>query len=366
MTASTATAPDLAPTASRPDAPARRSGSRGVDVSVTGLTVIGPFIALAIAIPLLWGRLVSVRDLAIAAALYAVSGLGIAVGYHRLFTHRAFTANRPLKIALAAAGSMAVEGSVIGWAANHRRHHRFSDRPGDPHSPNLSGTGPARRFRGMVHAHVGWLFREDGTDPERYVADLMADRDLVLMGRLWGVFAVGSLVVPFGLGWVLSGTLTGAVVTFLWAGVVRMALLHHVTWSINSVCHTFGRRPFRTRDGSRNVAALSVLSFGESFHNLHHAYPVSARHGVLPHQVDLAAATIKWFERAGWATDVHWPEATRLVALRTGGSAPAGPPSARRPSAVAEPSGGPTGRGLVMTGVRRSSVDELDELGERE
>lgn len=295
--------------------PAPRAGP-GTAGLLTGVTVIGPVIALAVGIPLLWGRLVNVRDVAIAAGLYAVSGLGIAVGYHRLFTHRSFTANRALKVALAAAGSMAVEGSVIGWAANHRRHHRFSDRAGDPHSPNLPGDGSRSRLGQLLHAHVGWLFREDTTERRRYVPDLLADRDLVMVGRLWGFFAVGSLALPFVLGWVISGSVAGGLTTFLWAGVARMLLLHHVTWSVNSVCHTIGQRPFRTRDHSSNLAALSLLSFGESFHNLHHAYPVSARHGVLPHQVDTAAAAIRCFERAGWATDVHWPDRSRVLALR--------------------------------------------------
>ncbi|HKY14216.1 MAG TPA: acyl-CoA desaturase [Microthrixaceae bacterium] len=281
---------------------------------VTTLIVVGPVIAIGVSIPLLWGHLVSLRDVLLAAVFYLVSAAGVTVGYHRLFAHRGFAPNRWLKIALAAAGSTAVEGSVIGWVTAHRQHHRFSDTDGDPHTPNGFGTGARARFRGLLHAHVGWLFSPPDMSCAE-AADLAADRDLVRIARFWGVFAVGWLVLPFGVGWLLSGTLMGAITAFLWAGVIRMMLLHHVTWSINSLCHSFGRRPFRTRDQSTNLAVLGVLSMGESFHNLHHAYPRSARHGVLPHQLDPSAGLIRAFERLGWATDVHWPDPARVAAL---------------------------------------------------
>lgn len=284
--------------------------------TLTAIIVGGPVVALGVSVLLLWGELLSTRDVVIGAALYFVSGFGISVGYHRCFTHRSFRPNRPLKILLAAAGSMAVEGSLIGWVAAHRRHHRFSDREGDPHSPHLHGPGLRARLRGFAHAHVGWLFTDPGTPGEHEAGDLRADGDLVWISRHWALFAVGSLVLPFVLGLLISGTLLGALTTFLWAGVVRMSLLHHVTWSVNSICHTFGRRPFRTRDRSSNVALLAVPSMGESFHNFHHAYPASARHGALPHQVDSAAALIRFFERAGWATDVNWPPPARISKLR--------------------------------------------------
>ncbi|HKY17226.1 MAG TPA: acyl-CoA desaturase [Microthrixaceae bacterium] len=279
---------------------------------MTTLIVVGPPLALIAGVAAFWGDLIGARDVVIGATLYAITALGVTVGYHRLFTHRAFTANRPLKVALAAAGSMAVEGSVIGWVAIHRRHHRFSDRSGDPHSPH----GDGGMLRGLAHAHVGWLFTADPPDEQAFAADLQADRDLRWIARRWGWFAIGGLVLPLGLGWMLSGTVTGALRTFLWAGLVRMMLLHHITWSVNSICHTLGRRPFPTRDQSRNVAWLSVLSLGESFHNLHHAYPQSARHGALPHQVDGGATAIRLFERLGWATQVCWPDPQRLIALR--------------------------------------------------
>lgn len=327
MTASTLVRQDVPSTVPRPLAPPADPIAPPIGVILTGIIVVGPVVSIAVAIPFMWGRLVNLRDITIAMALYAVSAIGITVGYHRLFTHRSFSAIRPLKIALAVSGSMAVEGSVIGWAANHRRHHRFSDRVGDPHSPNLAGNSARSRLGGLAHAHLGWLFRADATDRDHYVPDLLADGDLVAIGRLWGVFAVGSLVLPFGLGWAISGSLSGGVSTMLWAGLVRMLLLHHVTWGVNSMCHTYGRRPFRTKDRSTNLAALSWLSFGDSFHNLHHAYPSSARHGVLPHQWDGAAATIRWFERLGWASGVRWPDPERLAALRRGSSEPTAPGS---------------------------------------
>jgi stearoyl-CoA desaturase (delta-9 desaturase) len=285
--------------------------SRGI----TAFLIVSPIVAVAISVPLLWGHAVHLSDLVLAALLYGITGHGVTVGFHRLFTHRGFTPKRPLKIALAVAGSMAIEGSVISWVANHRRHHVHSDRPGDPHSPHVSASGPLGAVRGFVHAHVGWLFTGDPTSSERFAADLVRDRDLRRIDALFPLWAVASLALPFALGWLWSGSLVGGVTAFVWAGLLRMALLHHVTWSVNSICHMVGRRPFRTDDRSRNVGVLSVVSFGESWHNLHHAYPSSARHGVGRGQMDSSARLIHWFEKAGWATNVQWPTAPRLATL---------------------------------------------------
>ncbi len=290
-------------------------GSQFAARLLTAVIVVGPGVALGVLIPLLWGDIVNLRDILVAVVLYVITGHGIAVGFHRLFAHRSFRPNRAVKLALAGAGSMAIEGSVIGWVAAHRRHHRFSDHAGDPHSPHGFGTGLRAQLRGLAHAHVGWLFSADATSEEKYAPDLIADPDLVKMSRLWPVFAIGSLVLPFAVGWLLSGTVMGGLTTFLWAGVVRMVLLHHVTWSVNSICHVYGPRPFRTKDQSTNVALLSVLSMGESFHNLHHAYPTSARHGVGRHQIDSSAGVIRLLERAGWVTDVKWPTPARVASL---------------------------------------------------
>ena len=211
---------------------------------ITGALVVGPFVALALVVPLLWGNTVHLRDLVMAAVLYAVSGFGVTVGFHRMFTHSSFRANRGLKIALAVAGSLAVQGSIVSWVANHRRHHMFSDQEGDPHSPHRFGDDAAGLVRGFFWAHVGWLFAGDDSPAERFAPDILRDRDVVVIGRLFPLFAVLSLAGPFALGWALSGRFGGGVTAFLWAGLVRMALLHHMAWSTNSVCHMFGSRPF--------------------------------------------------------------------------------------------------------------------------
>lgn len=282
---------------------------------ITLALIVSPIVAVAVALPLLWGHAVHLRDLVIGGVLYLVTGHGITVGYHRLFTHRGFKPRRLLKIGLAVAGSMAIEGSVVSWVANHRRHHVHSDKPGDPHSPHEGRRGVVGPVRGFVHAHVGWLFANDPSAPERYAADLLRDRDIAVVSTLFPVWAVASLALPFGIGWLWSGTFGGAITAFVWAGVVRMALLHHVTWSINSVCHMVGTRPFATDDQSRNVRFLSLVSLGESWHNLHHAYPASARHGVGRGELDSSAGLIRLFEKAGWATNVRWPTAPQLAAL---------------------------------------------------
>jgi stearoyl-CoA desaturase (Delta-9 desaturase) len=294
---------------------------RALERAITCLIVFGPLLAVALAVLHFWGHGVGARDVALAVVLYAVTGHGVTVGFHRLFAHRSFKARRPLKIALAVAGSMAFEGAVIGWVANHRLHHTFADRPGDPHSPVAEGSGVAARWRGLWHAHMGWFFRPPAMAETRYAPDLMADRDLRVVSRLFPLWCVVSLALPFAIGWAWGGGLASAATALLWAGGVRVCVLHHVTWSINSVCHAFGRRPFVTRDQSTNVAALAVVSMGESWHNAHHAFPALARHGVDRGQRDSSAALIRAFERVGWARDARWPDVTRLDERR----APSGP-----------------------------------------
>jgi stearoyl-CoA desaturase (delta-9 desaturase) len=281
---------------------------------VTLLLVVGPLIGLAVLLPFGWGRIVNAGDLVMATVFYVVTGFGIAVGFHRHFTHRSFKANRPLKVIMAVAGSMGMEGSLISWVAIHRRHHMFGDQPGDPHSPYKYGP-ESNGVRGFLWAHVAWLLADDPTDTERFAPDLRRDRDLVVVDRLFPVLAVASLTIPFVVGWLWYGTLGGALGAFLWAGLIRMAVLHHVTWSVNSVCHLWGRRPFVTKDKSTNFAPLALLSFGESWHNFHHSAPASARHGALPHQMDPGARLIRIFEKAGWATKVRWPTALQIATL---------------------------------------------------
>ncbi len=297
---------------------------------ITALLVFGPLIALAM-VPLLgWGLPIHLGDVILGIALYLFTGFGVAAGLHRLFAHRSFKANPVLKVVLAVAGSMALEGSLISWVAIHRRHHVFSDQPGDPHSPYRYASGSFGTLRGFLWAHVGWLFAADPTDTRRFAPDLLRDRSLVAVDKLFPALAVSSLAIPFLVGWLIFGTLAGAFGAFFWAGLVRMALLHHVTWSINSVCHLWGRRPFVTSDLSGNVGPLALVSFGESWHNFHHSAPASARHGVLPRQVDLAAGLIRFFEKAGWATKVRWPSSAQIAGLAV--KAPLHPPLTVEPS----------------------------------
>jgi stearoyl-CoA desaturase (delta-9 desaturase) len=282
----------------------------------TAVLVIAPAAALAVIFSRVLSDGLAWQDILIAAAFYVVVGHGVSVGFHRLFTHRSFEARRPLKIALALVGSLSLQGSLIGWVAEHRRHHMFTERPGDPHSPVRPSTQPFGRLRGLWHAHVGWLFETGNASPQRFAPDLLADRDIVIIDRLFIPFAVLTLLLPFGLGYAITGRLSGAIALFLWAGVLRVGLLHHVTWATNSLCHSFGRRPFATRDASRNLAPLALLSMGEAWHNAHHAFPSLARHGVDAHQLDTSAILIRIFERMGWATQVRWPDPVRLAARR--------------------------------------------------
>ncbi|NMH96082.1 acyl-CoA desaturase [Pseudonocardia acidicola] len=277
--------------------------------------VVVPLLALIAAVPFAWGWGLTWTDVAIAAVFYVVSGLGITVGYHRYFTHGSFKANRPLRIALALAGSLAMQGPVIDWVADHRRHHAFSDKEGDPHSPWLFGTGPGALVKGFWHSHMGWLFDRDQTNEKRFTPDLLADPDIRRVDNLFGLWSVLTLLVPALLGGLLSWSWWGALTALFWAGLVRVALLHHVTWSINSICHMWGDRPFAARDRSANVWPLAIASFGESWHNLHHADPTCARHGVKRGQIDISARVIWAFEKLGWATSVRWPTQRRLDRL---------------------------------------------------
>ncbi|WIX91091.1 acyl-CoA desaturase [Amycolatopsis sp. DG1A-15b] len=274
-----------------------------------------PFLALAVAVPVFWGWGVSWLDLAIGGAFFLVSTLGVTVGYHRYFTHGSFRAKRALRIALAIAGGLAAQGPVIGWVADHRRHHAFSDREGDPHSPWLFGTSPVALARGFWHAHMGWLFGRDKTNVDRFAPDLAADRDLRVVDRLFPVWVLVSLLLPPLLGGLITLSWWGALTAFLWAGLARISFQHHVTWSVNSICHMIGERPFASRDRSANFWPLAILSMGESWHNTHHADPTSARHGAQRGQIDISARVIWAFEKLGWAWNVRWPTPKRLAAL---------------------------------------------------
>ncbi|WBB56408.1 acyl-CoA desaturase [Verrucosispora sp. WMMD573] len=289
--------------------------SRGILIALWSFVVI-PFAALIAAVPVAWGGWLSWVDVGIAGFWYVLSGLGITVGYHRYFTHGSFKAKRWLRIALAASGSLAVQGEIIQWVADHRRHHAFSDLEGDPHSPWRFGTTLRGLVKGLFHAHIGWLFGRELSNRERFAPDLLADRDIRRMDRLFPVLVIVSVLGPALMGWLLTWSWQGALSALFWAGLVRISLLHHVTWSINSVCHVYGERPFMMRHGDRaaNFWPLALLSFGESWHNLHHADPTSARHGVLRGQIDISARIIWLFERVGAAWDVRWPKPERIAA----------------------------------------------------
>jgi stearoyl-CoA desaturase (delta-9 desaturase) len=275
-----------------------------------------PFAALVVAVPVAWGWALGWHDVVIALAAYMVSGLGVTVGFHRYFTHGSFKAVRPLRIALAVAGSLSIEGPVIQWVADHRRHHKYADKEGDPHSPWRFGNDWRALTKGLIYAHVGWMFAGERTSPRRFAPDLIADRDIARVSRTFPWLVVVSLAMPPVVGGLWTMSWQGALTAFFWGSLVRVALLHHVTWSINSICHTFGKEPFEARDKSRNVAWLAILSFGESWHNLHHADPTCARHGVLRGQIDPSARVIWMLEKARWAYDVRWPDEQRLAARR--------------------------------------------------
>jgi stearoyl-CoA desaturase (delta-9 desaturase) len=277
-----------------------------LDRTITGLITVLPVLALAVAVWQAWDGWLHASDVIVFVILYALTGLGVTVGFHRLFTHRSFKTGPAVRGVLAVFGSAAIEGPVISWVADHRKHHAFSDHEGDPHSPHVDhGIGWSGALRGLLHAHVGWLFRHDQRGARsRYAPDLLRDPVVRFVDKTFFVWALGGLALAFGLGVAIGGTLAAGLTALLWGGGVRMFVLHHVTYSINSVCHVFGRRAYATKDQSRNVPWLALLSFGESWHNNHHAFPTSARHGLGRHQVDLSAAVIRGLEATGLAWDV--------------------------------------------------------------
>jgi stearoyl-CoA desaturase (delta-9 desaturase) len=276
------------------------------DRIITGIVTIAPLLGLVAVAWQLWQSLLRVSDVIVFGILYLLTGLGVTVGFHRLFTHRAFKTGRRVRAIFAILGSAAIEGPVISWVADHRKHHAFSDQEGDPHSPHVDhGGGWRGALRGLAHAHMGWLFiHTQRGGRRRYAPDLMADPVVSWVDRTFLVWALGGLAAAFGLGWALGGSLHAGLTGLLWGGAVRMVVIHHVTYSINSLCHFFGRRRFDTGDESRNLAWLSVLSFGEAWHNNHHAFPTSARHGLRRFELDLSAAVIRLLESLGLAWDV--------------------------------------------------------------
>jgi stearoyl-CoA desaturase (Delta-9 desaturase) len=277
-----------------------------VDRVANLFVTIVPLGLVAFAARLAWGGSLHGRDVAVLALVYVLTALGVTVGFHRLLTHRSFKTSAPLRGFLAALGSAAVQGPVIEWVANHRKHHRFSDQPGDPHSPHVGyASGWRGALAGLYHAHVGWILEGDAlADRERYAKDLLADPVVSFVDRTFLVWVLAGLALPFALGVALSGTVVGGLSALLWGGAVRMFLLHHATFSINSLCHFFGRRRFATADESRNLQWLALPTLGEAWHNNHHAFPTSAHHGLTRWQVDPSGWLIDVLERTGLAWNV--------------------------------------------------------------
>jgi stearoyl-CoA desaturase (Delta-9 desaturase) len=261
------------------------------------LTTI-PLAGVALAIWQLWGTGITALNFWLFLGFYAATGLGITVGFHRLFTHRSFRATAPVRIALAVLGSMAIEGPVVQWCATHRRHHAFADRYGDPHSPHLAKAAGAKGvLLGLWHAHIGWIASSEKSDPEEWTPDLLGDHGIKRVSDATGWLMLASFTLPALIGGLVTGTFGGALSAFVWASLVRMFVLHHVTWSINSICHFYGKEAYRARDESRNVWPMSAISFGESWHNNHHAFPWSARLGLRAWQIDpgwYLIRSLKW------------------------------------------------------------------------
>jgi stearoyl-CoA desaturase (delta-9 desaturase) len=287
-----------------------------LDRTITGLITVVPILLLGLAGWQLWNEALRPSDLLILAIVYIATGLGITVGFHRLFTHRSFATSRGMRAAFAILGSAAIEGPIISWVADHRKHHACSDQEGDPHSPHVDhGRDWRGRLRGLFHAHVGWLFNHTQRgSKERFAPDLMQDPVVRFVDRTFFIWAAAGLAIPFGLGVAIGGTIGAGLTGLLWGGAVRMFLLHHVTYSVNSLCHMFGRQGFETTDESRNLAWLALPTLGEAWHNNHHAFPTSAVHGLRRWQVDPSAWVIAGLERLGLVWNVVRPGPERQAA----------------------------------------------------
>jgi stearoyl-CoA desaturase (Delta-9 desaturase) len=276
------------------------------DRIITGIVTAVPFVLLGLAAWQVWNEALNWHDLTVFAIVYVLTGLGVTVGFHRLFTHRSFKTSHALRAVFGALGSAAIEGPVISWVADHRKHHACSDKEGDPHSPHVGhGTGWRGTLRGLLHAHVGWLFiHTHRGSKKRFAPDLLKDPVIRFIDATFLLWAAIGLAIPFGLGVALGGSVIAGLTGLLWGGAVRMFVVHHVTYSINSLCHTFGRQPFNTKDESRNLAWLAPITFGEAWHNNHHAFPTSAAHGLRRWELDPSAGLIWVLEKLGLVWDV--------------------------------------------------------------
>lgn len=286
------------------------------DRIITGLVTIVPFVALGVAAWQVWGNALHWSDIGLFLAMYMLTGLGITVGFHRHLTHRAFKTHGWLHGLLAILGSAAIEGPVISWVADHRKHHCFSDKDGDPHSPHVDhGHGWSGALRGLAHAHVGWIFiHTQRGNKERFAPDLASDPIISWVDRTFILWAIAGLMIPFALGWAIGGTVIAGLTGLLWGGLVRVFVLHHFTYSVNSLCHFFGRREYDTDDQSRNLALIAIPTLGEAFHNSHHAFPTSATHGLGRWQLDISALVIDGLEKADLVWDVVRVSPERMAA----------------------------------------------------
>ena len=322
-----ATRPPAGPAAKRvPAAEAIQPvANEGLDRFLTGTLTVVPILLLGVAGWQVWNEALHLRDLVILAVLYLLTTFGVTVGLHRLFTHRSFKTGPRTRFVWAVLGSMAIEGPIISWVSDHRKHHACSDQQGDPHSPHVDhGEGVSGALRGLFHAHVGWLFiHTQRGSKERFAPDLLRDPIVSFVNRTFFFWAILGLLIPFALGYALGGTLTAALTALLWGGAVRVFLLHHATYSINSICHVFGTSPYETGDHSRNVALLALPTMGEAWHNNHHAFPSSARHGLRAWELDPSAAVINGMEKLGLAWDVVRVEPEREQQLRRSTNSPA-------------------------------------------
>ena len=280
------------------------------------LSVVGPFVGFVGAVILLWGRGVGAADLVAMVLMYCVAGYGVTIGFHRLLTHKSFETWRPVRILLAVFGSIGAQGAVIRWCATHRRHHQASDREGDPHSPHHHGDSPAGLLKGLWHAHVGWCFDRDPDDTARSVPDLLADPAMVRVDQLYFFWVFVGLALPAAMVGLWTGSWWGALSGMLWGGLARIFLMQHVTWSVNSVCHVWGSRPFRSGDHSANNFAVALLALGEGWHNNHHAFPTSARHGLFWWQFDSSYVWIRAMEKVGLAWSIRVPNEAALATKR--------------------------------------------------
>jgi stearoyl-CoA desaturase (delta-9 desaturase) len=309
---------------SRPSASAGRSGllPRPLSASQTQrvlvlLLILVPLGGLALAVATIWGWGFGWTELGLLVGMYWLTGLGVTVGYHRLFTHCSFQTGPVLTMVLGVLGSMAVEGPLLRWVALHRRHHQHSDRPGDPHSPHVHDGGLLAALRGFASAHAGWMMRDHEAGLARYVADLRKSKLIRMTSALFPLWAALGMAIPAVVGGLVTMSWSGALLGFLWGGLVRVLLVHHITWSVNSVCHLWGTRPFRTHDESRNNPIVGVLAFGEGWHNNHHAFPTSARHGLRWWELDLSYGVIWTLARLRLVRSVRLPHPERVLTKRS-------------------------------------------------